>query len=143
VGVLENHKYEAFAQALAKGMSAVDAYEEAGYQRHDGNASTLRAHPEVQLRVAELQTEAAKLTAVTIERITAELEEARQLALKSPTGASAAVAASLGKAKLHGLIVDRAKLDVETKRATVASMTDAELEAIIAAAGSAANRHPD
>ena len=48
---------------------------------------------------------------VTVDSITAELEEARMAALGCPNPqASAAVSASLGKAKLHGLITDKAEL---------------------------------
>ena len=39
--------------------------------------------------------------------VTAELEQARQLAMSQPRGASAAVAAIMGKAKLHGLLTDK------------------------------------
>jgi hypothetical protein len=38
---LANHRRELFAQLLFQGFSAVDAYEKAGYKRHDGNACTL------------------------------------------------------------------------------------------------------
>lgn len=57
----------------------------------------------VRARVAELQANAAVNTVVTIERLTAELEEARQLAI-ARGNASAAVLAIVAKAKLHGLI---------------------------------------
>ena len=39
---LDNAKHERFAQELAAGKSAVDAYEAAGYRRNRGHASTLR-----------------------------------------------------------------------------------------------------
>jgi phage terminase small subunit len=44
---------------------------------------------------------------VTVESLTKELDEARLHALKDEKGASAAVAAIMGKAKLHGLLVDK------------------------------------
>ena len=46
---------------------------------------------------------------MTVDRLTEDLEAARQLALqnKSP---SAAVAATMGKARLHGLLVDKQEL---------------------------------
>jgi hypothetical protein len=40
---------------LVQGFSAVDAYEKAGYKRHDGNACTLAKHPEVQARLEEIR----------------------------------------------------------------------------------------
>jgi hypothetical protein len=46
---------------------------------------------------------AAERTLATVERVTAELEEARQLALSNKSAASA-VSASISKAKLHKLL---------------------------------------
>jgi len=54
---LANHRRELFAQLLFQGFSAVDAYEKAGYKRHDGNACTLAKHPEVQTRLEEIRGE--------------------------------------------------------------------------------------
>ena len=45
--------------------------------------------------------------ALTRARLTEELEEVRAMAMADDRGASAAVAAILGKAKLHGLILER------------------------------------
>ena len=52
--LLENTKHERFAQALAAGKSAVDAYEFAGYRRNRGHASTLRKDPKLLKRVDEI-----------------------------------------------------------------------------------------
>jgi hypothetical protein len=57
--VLANHRRELFAQLLVQGFTAVDAYEKAGYKRHDGNACTLAKHPEVQARLKEIRGELA------------------------------------------------------------------------------------
>ena len=43
--------------------------------------------------------------AVTLARLTHELEKARLLAMADAKGASAATSAILGKARLHGLLV--------------------------------------
>jgi phage terminase small subunit len=51
---LENVKHERFAQALAAGKSAVDAYECAGYRPNRGHASTLRKNPRLLERVDEI-----------------------------------------------------------------------------------------
>src|SRR6516162_11627877 len=56
---LPNHRRELFAQLLVQGFTAVDAYEKAGYKRHDGNACTLAKHPEVQARLEEIRGELA------------------------------------------------------------------------------------
>lgn len=58
--VLKNARHEAFAQGLAKGLTAEQAYQEAGFKPHRGNASTLRANQNVLDRVAEIQSKAAE-----------------------------------------------------------------------------------
>ena len=58
---LNNHRRELFTQLLFQGFSTVDAYEKAGYKRHDGNASTLANHPEVQARLEEIRGEPEKI----------------------------------------------------------------------------------
>jgi phage terminase small subunit len=104
--VLPNPRHEAFAQALAKGKSAAEAYTDAGYNPSRSAASRLSTNVNVESRVAELQGRVAKKVEVTLESITAELEEARGIAIaeKQP---SAAVSASMGKAKLFGLVIDK------------------------------------
>ena len=57
--VLANHRRELFANLLAQGFTAVDAYAKAGYKRHDGNASTLARHPEVEARLEEIRGDMA------------------------------------------------------------------------------------
>mgnify|MGYP003385884168 CR=1 FL=1 len=71
MAVLENAKHELFAQELAKGKTATEAYVLAGYKDNDGNASKLAA--KVQDRVKEITGKAADKAGVTIERILAEL----------------------------------------------------------------------
>ena len=51
---LDNANHERFAQELAAGKSAVDAYEAAGYRRNRGHASTLRKNPKLLKRVDEI-----------------------------------------------------------------------------------------
>jgi len=72
-------------------------------------ASELMANGEVKGRIAELQAQAVERALVTVQSLTEELEEARALALREGQS-SAAVSASMGKAKLHGLITDKATL---------------------------------
>jgi hypothetical protein len=104
--VLINARHEAFAQALAQGKSAIDAHKLAGYKPDRGAASRLSAKVSIRARVEELQGKVAKKVEVTIETIAAELDEARDLA-KAEKQSSPMVQASLGKAKLYGLIVDK------------------------------------
>jgi hypothetical protein len=104
--VLKNARHESFAQALVTGKTADEAYESAGYKPHRGNASTLRSNQIISDRVAELQQKAAEKVGVTIKSLTDELEEARAIAITEKQS-SAAVAATMGKAKLHGLIIEK------------------------------------
>jgi phage terminase small subunit len=71
--VLKNAKYEIFAQERAKGASASDAYERAGYTRHDGNAHRLSVNEKVTARVDEILSKSAERTGVTVDRIVSEL----------------------------------------------------------------------
>ena len=68
-------------------------------------ASKLLKNPKIAQRVAELQKHHMKRHEVTVDSLTVELEEARAIAVKG-SQPSAMVSASLGKAKLHGLLKD-------------------------------------
>jgi phage terminase small subunit len=71
MAVLKNAKHELFAQELAKGVSASEAYVRVGYKPDDGNASKLST--KVQDRVQEITSLAAAKCGVTIERVVTEL----------------------------------------------------------------------
>lgn len=107
--ILDNQRHEAFARGLAEGLSLVDAYERAGYRRNDGNSARLKGDDRIRARVAELQQMAAQTTSVTVESITAELDEAKKFA-KEVGAASAFVTAIMGKAKLNGLLIDKTEV---------------------------------
>jgi phage terminase small subunit len=55
---LKNPRHEAFAQALARGVSASAAYGQVGFKPHRANAATLARKKHISVRVAELQEEA-------------------------------------------------------------------------------------
>lgn len=107
-------KQEAFCLAYVETGNASEAYRRsydvAGDTKPEtvwSEASRLLANPTVSARVKLLQQEARSLALVSVGTLTQELEEARQHAMKDEKGASAAVSAILGKAKIHGLLVDR------------------------------------
>lgn len=52
--VLSNHKHELFAQGLAEGKTADEAYIAAGFKENRGNASRLKANENIVARVAEI-----------------------------------------------------------------------------------------
>jgi hypothetical protein len=114
MAVLTNPRHEAFAQALARGMSASAAYRQVGFKPHRANAATLARKKHISVRVADLQEEqlaihqqataaAAANAKVTIETLIAEAEAARVKAMSEKGGAAAAVSALTAKAKLAGM----------------------------------------
>lgn len=103
-------KQEAFCQAYIETGNASEAYRTAyaadkmKAEAIHVNASKLLDNAKVALRVKELQGEIKQRHNVTVDSLLAELEEARRSALSAETPqSSAAVAATMGKAKLTGL----------------------------------------
>ncbi len=130
-------KQEAFACAYVETGNASEAYRRAGHSLNAAPktqteaASRLLADSKVLARVEALQAEHAKRHNITVDSITAELEEAREAAMGSGQ-ISAAVSAIMGKAKLAGLIVDKAEVK-RTESGDIASITTNELEAVVRA----------
>lgn len=104
--ILPNPRHESFAQALAKGNSASEAYIAAGYKDSRSAASRLSTNVNIVARVAELQGEAAERAVLTVEDIARQLDEDRMFARENGA-AAAAVSATMGKAKVLGLIVEK------------------------------------
>lgn len=119
--ILSNARHERFAQALAKGKTADEAYQEAGYAENRGNAARLKANESVSARVAELQERAAAKTEITVARLTEMYLADRDLA-RSNAQAAAAVSAVTALGKLHGLIVDQSKHETTVRYVARASM---------------------
>ena len=66
--------------------------------------------------VDDLKAEARQRHAVTVDDLLHELEQARAAALAAPTPqSSAAVSATMGKAKMLGLLVDKAEIKAEAE----------------------------
>jgi phage terminase small subunit len=70
---LTNPRHELFAQALATGKTADQAYKDAVYKPDRAHASRLAANGPIQARVDELLAPALEKAGVTVERIMAEL----------------------------------------------------------------------
>ncbi|HLZ85149.1 MAG TPA: hypothetical protein VKQ54_16410 [Caulobacteraceae bacterium] len=105
---LRNPRYEAFAQARARGALLADAYESAGFVRHKGHPSRLACKTDVAERIAELrvqQTQIEDISAIgllaSLRRIIKAGEES-----KNPTLVNAARLA----------IVDASRLQAELAR---------------------------
>ena len=103
--VLRNPRHEKFAQEIAKAKTATAAMAAAGYS-HPRNSTRLTKNDEIRRRIDELKERGAARAEVSVASVLDELEEARQLALKRGQ-VSAAVQASMGKARILGLIIDR------------------------------------
>ncbi len=58
---LKNQRWERFCHGLLEGKPAVQAYQDAGYKRNEGNAIRLKGNEKVIARLAELKREAAEV----------------------------------------------------------------------------------
>ena len=102
-------KQELFAQAYIETGNASEAYKRAYDTQANANtinrkAAQLLKHPEVIKLLADLQAEHRQRHKLTVDDILQELEDARQKALSAETPqCSAAISATMGKAKLLGL----------------------------------------
>lgn len=111
MSVLRNSRHEAFAQAVAKGKSAAEAYSEAGYKLHRPSASRLLTNANVAARVSELKERAAEQAEVTAKDVIIGLYKE---ATREGEGAShsARVAAWGLLGKYHNLFTDRIEAHV-------------------------------
>ncbi|MGX5708254.1 terminase small subunit [Brucella lupini] len=134
-------KQEAFARAYVETGNASEAYRRAynvGEKTKPESvwqkASAILAEVKVQSRVQELQGKAAQKVSVTVESLATELEEARQIAIEEKQS-SAAVSATMGKAKLFGLGTENRKISGTLQVITISAkqleaLTDDELAAL-------------
>lgn len=140
---LKNQRHELFAQGLAKGLSAAEAYKSAGYKGDRTAASRLSSNINVQARVAELQQRAAIRTEITIEKLTAMLVEDRDLARElGQSGPAVSATEKLGK--LHGFFVERQEVEQTTRVISAEPLSEDEWIAthrVGPAAGSAEKPH--
>ena len=100
-------KQELFAQAYIETGNASEAYKRAYNTQANANtvnrkASQLLKHPEVSTYIIEQRAAQRKKHKLTIDDILHELEQSRLLALEN-IQCSAAISATMGKAKLLGL----------------------------------------
>jgi hypothetical protein len=116
---LKNSRRERFAQLLASGATATDAYEQAGYKRSHSNGPALAKTEEIRARVAQISAErwkheqatatvVAKRTAITRQSLVERLEATRKAA-DDAGQYSAAVAATKEIAVLLGIRIERSE----------------------------------
>ena len=127
-------KQDKFAREYVKCSDASAAYRLAYSTKSQkpetiwSNAYRLLANTQVASRIKYWQGQAAKQQAITVDSLCRELDEARAIALKTGK-ASAAVSASMGKAKLCGLGVERKQVDIN------ATLTVDQANRLLAQAG--------
>ena len=126
-------KQEGFCRSYIETGNASEAYRRSydaqGMKPESINrkAKELMDNVKIAARVAELQQSLVKRHEVTVDSLMLELEEARTAAMGATNPQSAAaVAATMGKAKLAGLLIDK----VEAKVNNLSEVRDDELAAI-------------
>jgi phage terminase small subunit len=127
-------KQEKFAQEYVATSNASEAYRRAYDTKPtskistvNANASQLLRDTRVAQRVDQIRASLVERNKLSIDDIIDELEEAREMG-KITQQSSSMVSASMGKAKLLGLIVDRKEVTVH---GMISAMTDVELSAFI------------
>lgn len=110
-------KQERFCQLYVELGEASNAYREAYPAAKKWKpeavwpqASRMLAKPMVAARIRDLQAKHAERHEVTLDSLVAELELARAAAMAEDPSKSAAVSATMGKAKLLGFVVDKHKV---------------------------------
>lgn len=107
-------KQEKFAQKYIELSNASQAYRKVYDAKNmktetiNRNAKALLDNNKVAARINQLRERHLKKHEITMQTIAAELEEARQLAMRIEQP-SPMVSASMGKAKLYGLITDKSE----------------------------------
>lgn len=140
-------KQEQFARLYVETGNASEAYRQA-YNTDNMKPETvtneaykLLQTPDISAMVDNLKAEARQRHAVTVDDLLHELEQAQEAALAAPTPqSSAAVSATMGKAKMLGLLVDKAEIKAEAEiqekpesyvSSIVESLTEEEKKAIM------------
>ena len=107
--MLDNAKWELFAQGMSIGKTADQAYTDAGYQPNRKNASRLKANEDIKARVRELQERIAKSVSLSREWV---LEQLIDNAIQAKTREDGSVANRalelLGKEL--GMFIDRKEI---------------------------------
>ena len=124
--VLKNARWERFAQELAKGKTADEAYQAAGYRPNRGNAATLKAKQNIQDRTQEILERAASRVEMTREWLLRRLQKNIEMCQTpgetfSPAAANKAI--EMAGRELHRMFVERRIIGVRN----IDQMTEAEL----------------
>lgn len=104
-----------FVEEFVKCGVGTQAAKLAGYSCPKTAAMRLKKNPKIKSKLDELRQNAMQQAQLSLDKLIEELEEARQVALDKEM-ASAAVSASMGKAKLLGL--DKPQKEHEDEKET-------------------------
>ncbi|ABS68660.1 hypothetical protein Xaut_3431 [Xanthobacter versatilis] len=117
---LRNGRRERFAQLVAEGRTAAEAYTEAGFRENRQNAHRLASDPDVRARIAEMQERGAMRAEITLADVTEHLKRIAAAAEEEggAPGLSVARAAWMDVAKLNGLVVDKSESESESVNVT-------------------------
>lgn len=131
MGALSNSRHERFAQALAKGLSQSEAYEDAGYKPSRSAAARLAADVNICERVSAIQNRAAERTEISVASITERLLAIATKAEKSGDAPmlQAARASLMDAAKLNGLVVEKGEHQHKHVGLSVTYVSPAETQA--------------
>lgn len=132
--MLSNARHERFAQALAAGKTADEAYQEAGYKPSRPHASRLATKGNVKERLAELLGRATEGIVLTRQWVIEELVANAKAAKARQDGSVVNRALEL-LGKEIGMFVDRAEIDQTTKVISDKPQTDEEWEATYSTRG--------
>ena len=122
-------KQEKFCQVYIETGNASEAYRQAynteKMKPESVNSKGYQLLQQVQItaRLDELRAEHKKRHEITVDTLVAELEEARKLAFETDK-AAAAVSATMGKAKLLGLVVDKQETAIKQAPTIVVELSN-------------------
>lgn len=133
-------KQARFVAEYLKDQNATQAAIRAGYSKGTAKqqGSRLLTNADVKRAVNSGQKRVARKAEITVESLAAELEQARKLAQKEGQ-ASAMVAATMGKGKLAGLLVERHKHSGAIGTYDLTKLSDDELARLESILGRLAN----
>lgn len=138
--VLPNPRHERFCEELAKGKSASEAYETAGFKPNRHNGATLARQKHILTRVAELLAQRSEMEREATQKATEALaidkqwvmarlvENAQEARALENFNASTRALELIGKE--FGMFIDRKHIDVKNDTRV---LTDEELLAIASA----------
>ena len=135
--VLPNPRHEKFAEQLAQGRTATEAYILAGFKPSRRNASRLKSNEDVAARVLEIQQAAAQSAEITLAGVLRELDQAIDIA-RTKGQPNALVNAAALRAKLGGLMIERQQIEVQQSEFTLDMTCEEILQKVAREAGTKA-----